>query len=161
MMSPFSSLPYYPSSFLQSSSIHVTNKIKEKPITLKVVQSLEEKRTKKELLTTVKPTETTTTIATTTETSTITSTIPVSSTEIIEVPTNTVPKNMTTKSALQYDSVPSKIEMKMQQINEELRRDQNPNEFYENGLKFETQRPCLDFDPCNSNCFEIKFLFSY
>jgi len=143
LISPFSSLPYYPSSFLHSSSIHVTKKIKEKQNTFKVTENLEEKRTKKELLTTIKPTEATTPTTTTTSINTITSTIPISSTEFIEVS-----NNITTKSSLQYDSLPIKIEMKMQQINEESKRNQNPNEYFENSLKFETQRPCLDFDPC-------------
>lgn len=146
IISPFSSLPYYPSSFLHSSSKQVTKNSKEKPNIFQVTEKLEEKRTKKELLTTIIPTETPT--PTPIPSTTITSTIPLSSTELIEMSSTTVLNNVTTKPSLQYDSVPLKIEMKMQQINEEAKRNQNPSEYFENSLKFETQRPCLDFDPC-------------
>ena len=141
LISPFSSLPYNPSSFLRSSSMFVTKAVNEKTSTTHVKENLEENRTKKEPLTTT----TTITLTTATELKTV----PLTSTEPIEITTSRL-KNMTTRSALQYDSLPIKAEKKFQIVNEEAKRNsmQNSNENFENSLKFESQRPCLDFDPC-------------
>ena len=134
---PFASLPYYSSSSLGSSSVFATKSVQDKISSPKVTHSTEEKRTKKEIITTLTTTE-----------SISTTTIPIISE--YSVVSTTTPKNITTKTPLQYDSLPSKVELKLKLVNDEAKRNsiQKANEYFETNVKFENKRPCVDFDPC-------------